>query len=452
MHMRNAPALGLVPIAVLAAAVVIPADSGTASRRPLQPLDSVRPSAALLALLPEGEEKRRFVLDCTGCHVFDERMALVDGRPRTDAEWRAAVARMLEFAGPESRFPVIGAGRDPEATAAFLAASLYAGDALRPVAPVVYEARGAVTEYDLPAPEDLPHDLALLADGRVLITGMFTHRMYLLDPGTGAVDTVPIPVPGANPRAVELDAEGDWWVVLGAPRRLAEYDVRAQRWRSFDVGVYAHSVAVGRDGRAWYNGHFSRAPEVLGFVDPAAGTVQPLEVPAHPEAARGAGPIPYELRAAADGSIWGSELVGNRVYRYDPASESFRVFPMPLAHSGPRRLDVGPDGVVWIPEFAGGALTRLDPATGEFRRFPLPVADAAPYIARVNARTGDVWIGTGAADAVFRFHPESATFDVFPLPTRGALVRHMAVAPDGAVWLAYGASPGGRARVARLRP
>ena len=125
---------------------------------------------------------------------------------------------------------------------------------------------------------------------------------------------------------------------------------------------------------------------------------------------------------------------------------------MPLSHSGPRRLDVGPDGIVWIPEFAGGALTRLDPATGRFERFALPVKDAAPYIARVDARTGHVWVGTGAADAVFRFDPSSREFTAYPLPTRGALVRHLVIASNGDVWLAYGASPGGRARVARLRP
>ena len=43
-------------------------------------------------------------------------------------------------------------------------------------------------------------------------------------------------------------------------------------------------------------------------------------------------------------------------------------------------------------------------------------------------------------------------FETFPLPSRGALVRHLAVDPNsGAVWLAYGASPGIPARVARVR-
>src|SRR5688500_4383966 len=34
-----------------------------------------RTSAEVLNLLPDGEEKRRFILDCTGCHQLDERVA-----------------------------------------------------------------------------------------------------------------------------------------------------------------------------------------------------------------------------------------------------------------------------------------------------------------------------------------------------------------------------------------
>lgn len=32
-------------------------------------------SAGWLARLPDGETKRKFLLDCTGCHQFDERIA-----------------------------------------------------------------------------------------------------------------------------------------------------------------------------------------------------------------------------------------------------------------------------------------------------------------------------------------------------------------------------------------
>ena len=52
-------------------------------------------SSAWLSLLPDGVTKRKFILDCTGCHKFDEKIARPQGSPRTEAQWVEAVTRML---------------------------------------------------------------------------------------------------------------------------------------------------------------------------------------------------------------------------------------------------------------------------------------------------------------------------------------------------------------------
>ena len=414
--------------------------------------DSTLPASAWLGLLPEGEEKRRFVLDCTGCHVFDSRIAWgADSAPRSAAQWRAIIERMLGFAGANSGFPVIAADRDAAATAEWLARHITRPPATsRDVLPM--PAGVTVTEHLMPVAQDLPHDVAIDSSGKVLITGMFSNRIYVLDPASGVRTEVAIPVQRANPRAIELSADGRWWVVLGAPNAVAEYDPVRREWRSHAVGMYAHSVAVGRDGRAWFNGHFTRAPELIGAVDPQTGTVRTHEVPPHPTlAARPGGPIPYELRAAPDGRIWLSELAGNRLLAFDPASRQFRTFEMPVSHSGPRRFDIDARGIVWIPAYAANALVWLDPASGRFESIPMPHPDAVPYVVRVDDRRGRLWIGTSANDVLYRYEPASRRFTAIPLPSRGALVRHLAIEPrSGDVWVAYGASPGIAARVARV--
>lgn len=410
------------------------------------------PASSFLSLLPDDEDRRRFIKDCTGCHVFDAAHAYPGGTARTHASWVERVRQMLGFAGPQSGFPVIAEGRDPVSTAGYLTAFVRAG--ATPAAPPLASAGAAgavITEYAIPEPGDLPHDVALTADGHVLVTGMFTHRMYVLNPATGAFEIEPIPVGNANPRAVEVAEDGSWWVVLGNPRTLARRDPSGG-WKTWNVGTYPHSLALGTDGRVWYNGHFSRNPEILGYVDAARDTVIALEVPPHPEADVGAGPMPYELRTGPDGRIWGSELIGDRVYAYDPGTGRFQTWMMPGTEAGPRRLDVAPDGIVWIPEYAGGALTRLDPATGGFTRYPLPIDAASPYVVRVDPRSGRVWLGTGAADVILSFDPATESWTTYPLPSRATLVRHLAVDPrNGDLWIAYGASPGPPAKVARLR-
>lgn len=409
-------------------------------------------SSDWLGRLPDGPEKRAFVLDCTGCHQFGDRYVRPDSAWRTEAQWIDAVARMLRYAGATTGFPVISADRDPARTAAWLAARLR-GDPTRGDCTRMLPAGATVTEFALPEPGDLPHDIAIDPAGRVIVTGMFTHRMYVLEPDSTRFSEVAIPVPNANPRAVDIDRAGNWWVVLGQPKQLARYMPDVKTWHTFDVGVYAHSLALDGRGRAWFNGHFTRAPELIGFVDGTSGVVTSVEVPGHPTlAARPGGPIPYELRAGPDGRIWMSELLGNRIVGYDPRTRAFSAHELPQPASGPRRFDVDAAGILWIPAYSANALLRFDPGGGRLESFALPLRDAVPYVVRVDAGTGMLWIGTSAADALLSFDPRTKAFTVYPLPSTGALVRHLAIDPrTHDVWAAYGASPGIPARIARLR-
>ena len=422
----------------------------SATSVPLLAQGSDLPSSAWLSRLPDGETKRKFILDCTGCHQFDEKIARIAGRPRTEKEWAEAVTRMLGYAGARTTFPIIAADRDPESTAAWLAKHAGTPPVRQPN--LANEARARITEFLMPEPADLPHDIAIERSGTVLVTGMFTHRLYRLDPSTGRISEIAIPVDKANPRAIELDSLGQAWVVLGAPMKLARMASDSQ-WRSFDVGVYPHSLAIDGAGKVWFNGHFTHAPELIGSVDPATGKVVTYEVPAHPTLARGpGGPIPYEIRVGPDGRVWGSELIGNRLFAFTPGNGTFEIFPLPLPHSGPRRFDVDAKGIVWIPAYSANRLLRFDPATRKFSEIPLPFSDAVPYIIRADRQSGALWIGTAAADALLRYDPAQGRFETYPLPSRGALIRHLAVDPRGdAVWVAYGASPGIPARVARVQ-
>lgn len=305
-----------------------------------------------LGMLPDGEPKRAFILDCTGCHQLDSVRALVAGRPRTETEWVDATSRMLAYAGATTGFPVIAADRDAAGTGAWLARHLAARPATRTTCDRPMPAGAQVTEFPMPQAQDLPHDVAVDGSGRVLVTGMFSHTLYTLDTTNGRFVEVPIPVERANPRALDLDAAGDWWAVLGSPRKVARYSPRTGAWRDWDVGMYAHSLAPDARGRVWFNGHFTRAPEQIGYVDPAAG-VTTIDVPPHPTMAQApGGPIPYEIRVAPNGHVWMSELQGNRIIGYNPDTRTFAVHDLPTPRSGPRRFDIDAAGMLWIPTYS----------------------------------------------------------------------------------------------------
>ncbi|GAB5536646.1 MAG: hypothetical protein Rubg2KO_28950 [Rubricoccaceae bacterium] len=408
------------------------------------------PSSSYYGALPDGETKRQFILDCGGCHQFNRIQPEAGPLVQSLYYWENHIGRMLDFAGAESRFPIMAPSRDEAATAEWLTQHLGTpGDPLPVLTPPPFELareRVLITEYDVPSRRDLPHDLMPDANGQIIVTGMNTGQMYSLDPVTGAwTSTQGV----SNPRALAIDANGVWWVLLGAPRQILRLDPATGDTERFDIGVYPHSIALAEDGRVWFNAHFSKEPETMGVLDPATGEVATIEVPT-PRQPDGGSTIPYGLRIDADGVLWGTQLIGNRLVRYDPATEQFGLYELPTPHSGPRRPDIGPDGRIWIPEFAAGKLAVFDPATEAFSEFALPVPDALPYIVRVDPSNGMVWVATGAADAVLRFDPSSTQWTVHPLPTRGALVRHMELGADGSAWVAYGNVPAVDPKVAHI--
>jgi virginiamycin B lyase len=413
------------------------------------------PSSAFLSLLPDGEEKRLFKLDCTGCHQFNRTTAFDGDQPKSRETWIERTQQMLGFAGASTGFPVIDPHREAQATADWLLANLPGfeeGLARYPaITPSPAAGRAVFTEWDIPVPQDLPHDLMVDPDGAVMITGMMTQQMYLLDPSSGAFTNIPIPVQYAGPRALDRAANGDWWVLLGNPRKLARYSTANGQWQDWDIGMYPHSIQIAPDGKVWFNGHFTKDPPILGSLDPATGELETFEVPENGLDPDDGGPIPYGLRVAADGTVWSTELHGNRLIKYVPSTGEFGTYVMPTIRSGPRRPDVAPDGMIWIPEYSGNKLAKFDPRTEEFTEYDFPIDDALPYVVRVDRGRGTVWIGTAAADAMVSFDPAAERFTVHPLPTRVALIRHIDIDhASGTVWAAYGDSPAVNPRILRL--
>lgn len=421
------------------------------------------PASVLMKALPDGEEKRRLVVDCMGCHQFNQRIIFnMEGKPLDEAGWATSTEKMIGFSGPATSFPILPPDRQSKTTASWLAQQLTA-DRLQEhmTPPATIEGAAAkviVTEYDVPKSEklpipDLPHDLMLDREGQVLITGMFTGAIYRLDPATGVFVQNEIPLGFANPRALDIDEKGNWWIVLGMPKQVARYTVKTGKWDFFDVGVYAHSVKIDADGRVWFNGHFTRDPELFGYLDATTGNTHTYEIPPGKTVNEGGSTIPYGLRVGPDGTVWGTELVGNRLVRIDPRTEQVKVYDMPSPHSGPRRLDIARDGSVWIPEFSGNKLARFDPKEETFTEYDFPTANSLPYCARIDHSRNLVWISQAGSDAIASFDMASKEFTEYRLPTRIAFIRHLDIDLDtGHVWGAYAHSPGVHPKIVRLDP
>ena len=336
--------------------------------------------AEWLSLLPDDEATRQFILDCQGCHQLGWPRQAYNGWPSA-GQWETSIKKMHGYYGPRSGFPIIGPMDIPQ-TAAWLAQVLTEEATPPRPLPISPEAQAMrITEYDFPGIG--PHDLALDGNGQVIVTGMFSDDMYALDPVSGEFTRYDLP-PNANPRAVELDAQGAWWIVFGSPNQIAQFDPQTEELTTYSIGMYAHSIAIDSAGHAWANGHFRANPGKVVRINPQDGTSQVFDIPDNSTSNLTGLPISYDLRIDADDVVWGSDLNWNRIYKLEPQTGAVTHYELPNSTSGPRRFDFDADGNLWIPEFSGGRLAMFNPDSETFTEWATPTKNAEPYVVKVD--------------------------------------------------------------------
>jgi virginiamycin B lyase len=176
---------------------------------------------------------------------------------------------------------------------------------------------------------------------------------------------------------------------------------------------------------------------------------------------------------APDGSIFIAVMAGNKVARFDPASQSFKEWALPRGHH-PHGLLVDREGIVWTTGNGNGTIGRLDPATGAMRELPTPTRDGGPHtlvisddgstiwftlqsgnrIGRLDKasgriteyptsggpygitldRQGQVWFCRMGDDRLGILNPATGKMAELTLP-EGSRPRRMATAPDGSLWV-----------------
>lgn len=405
-------------------------------------------------LLPDGDMKHEFMINCVSCHQMGHARVTKDGQARDESQWAEAIALMRST----DVYGLTPPDFDDAAYAKWLAENLTAERAanITPPAPVSADvSRARYTEYPVPSSFSLPHDLVIGPDRRIWVTGFFNDVVWAYQPITGAVQSYNVnatPDTLAQVRALEFDGNGDLWILNGGTSSIVKLDIKSGSYETYDADMYAHSLDLDSQGNIWVNDYFGK-PERIGVVDARTGKVKTMPIPSADLSEANGLPLPYGLQVDQMDRLWVTMLAANTLVRYDTRTGDSKLYQMPTANSGPRRLGIGPDGIVWIPEFATGKLARFDPETESFTEYDLGSSAAGPYDVEVDQKTGIVWVSGSNDSSIFRFDPETESVTRYPWPTERGFIRHIAVDEEtGDVWATYSSYPPAAPKLVRLQP
>src|SRR6266404_5075702 len=134
------------------------------------------------------------------------------------------------------------------------------------------------------------------------------------------------------------------------------------------------------------------------------------------------GAHPHDPAVGPDGALWFTEQMANKLGRLDPATGTFKEFPLIEGkNSGPHGLVADKDGNIWYTANFGGYIGKLDPRTGKVTEFKMPddsVDD--PHTAVFDAR-GTLWFTAQGGNAVGRLDPRTGKMELKKVQTESAL-------------------------------
>ena len=428
------------------APVALSAHAVTTQDFTLTPVDDANdqlPASQFLSLIlpqfPNPTIRGDFTLSCGNCHQ------IAGPRFRSDKgvdEWGEVVMTM------ESYLPPYHAETRPLILPILL--NTFGPDATLPELPIPPPPSGDVLratlyEYGLPYGDNGStdysscHDLQLGTDGVVYNDS----GVLWIDPRTNEQGVFPM---NGGGHSIQRDHDGNMWLTQPERDTLTKLDVHTGVFTYYplpkigdDQGAYPHTLRFDAAGHIWFT--LSKSNHLAEF-DPATAQFTYHRLPPGDPAEIGLSiPIPYGCDVSPGGTIWFSQLFGQRVGRLDPATNDITVWKPPFY--GPRRLRVGADDVVWVPGYGSGVLGRFDPTIERWKVYDLPTGIAGPpgygrseepYALNVNRQTGDVWITGSASDTLIRFQPRGERFSAYPVPTRGSFMREIVFDPDGNPW------------------
>ncbi len=202
------------------------------------------------------------------------------------------------------------------------------------------------------SPSLYPHTIRFDRTGKAWFTITFSEQIGRLDPVTGKIDVIDLPpakslgvATGTIPYGIDVDPKDGavWYARLWADR-IGRVDPQTLEVTEFDAPVKSpRRLRFDKNGTMWLTGYSDGVIAELrtNGARPFWSRVHPL-----PEFAPGYRPAAYALAVSpVTGHVWVNETMTDRLYRYDPMSDRWTVYALPLRGTYTREVSFTKEGL-----------------------------------------------------------------------------------------------------------
>jgi streptogramin lyase len=395
-------------------------------------------NAEWMESMPGTPEQKQFLQNCAGCHslhqplyskhTVDEFVTVQERMSHYSAASSLLIPQPLvadrvanqgEFA-LERRRNAIRKQSEYLASVTMTAADTWNFPLKTFHRPTGRATHAVITEYDLPEPTRMPHDVIVTPDGTVWYDSFAEQVLGKLDPKTGK--TVEYTIPTMKPDspkgslALRADPQGNLWIGMAFQAGVARFDPKTATFRVFPVPPernkdYVQTTEVepthsNVDGKVWIEDSGTYSIYRMDIATGKYEVFQPFPIPS---------PNLYDITTDAENNVYFTVFGRGDIGRIDAKTGAITTWPTPTPNSAPRRGALDDHGKLWFGEFRADKFGMFDTHTTTFREWTPPTPWYFPYDV-VADRNGDVWGGSMQADRVDRLDPRSGTFTEYLLP------------------------------------
>jgi len=276
----------------------------------------------------------------------------------------------------------------------------------------------------------------------------------------------------AKPLYPLYDGNNAIWISDPSAPRLWEFSLDTQKFSSYSFnGLSTMFLTMDNTGKIW----FTDSPRnQIGYIDLETKEITTKTIPK-------LGPVisdnkPIFIQADFDGNIWISIVNKNKILKYLPDADIFKVIELPERESFPFALSIDSDGNiwytatgigkigyiepnegkitqyskkipldgpefllfdkdenVWIAEHTGTAITKFNPVLETFEKISVSNEEALPFGMTFD-RYGNIWFAQHVVDSIGVYDPDNNDLKEIPIPTEGTFTQFMTSDKNGKIW------------------